>query len=240
MYPVYGMAEATLSISFPRPGDPPTVVSVDRDELGRSLAARTVAAGSFGAKDVVSVGRAVHGMRIRIVDDQGAEQHEGTLGEIQIQGAAVTSGYYRNPEATEGLFHAGWMRTGDVGFRLRDDMFVTGRRKEMIVVNGQNFFPDDVEHVIRDVPGVYQRRCVAFPDSDDNEEYVGVIVETRARDEDELAVLKQTIRHLVASEIGLSRLRVHLVDPRWIPRTTSGKWQRARAAQMLKERAKTT
>jgi fatty-acyl-CoA synthase len=152
----------------------------------------------------------------------------------------VTGGYYRNPEATEELFHAGWMRTGDVGFRLGGDLFVTGRRKEMIVVNGQNFFPDDVEHVIRDIPGVYRRRCVAFPDSDDDEERVGVIVETRARDEDELAVLRQTIRHVVASEIGLSRLRVHLVDPRWIPRTTSGKWQRAKAAQMLKERVKTT
>ncbi|WP_062212978.1 AMP-binding protein [Streptomyces sp. NBRC 109706] len=230
MYPVYGMAEATLSISYPTPGDTATTRAVDRDELASTGVARAVDPSTPRAKPVVSVGRAVHGLRLRIVGESGAVAAEGALGEIQIAGDSVTTGYYRDPDATRAAFDNGWLRTGDLGFQLDGELYVTGRRKEMIVVRGQNFFPDDVETVARSAPGVYRRRCVAFADQDaSGGERIGVIVEARA---DPAAVYRE-VRSRVAAELELSQVQVYVVKPRWIPRTTSGKWQRVLAARRV-------
>ncbi|MEU5644534.1 AMP-binding protein [Streptomyces milbemycinicus] len=230
MYPVYGMAEATLSISYPTPGDTPKFRTVDRDQLATTGVAHTVDEAAAAAKPVVSVGRAVHGIELRIVGDDGAVAADGTLGEIQIAGEPVTTGYFRAPDATREVFDDGWLRTGDLGFLLDGELYVTGRRKEMVVVHGQNFFPDDVENVARTVPGVYRHRCVAFSDTDaEGGERIGVIVET---DADPAPVLAE-VRRRVAAELDLSKVRVYAVKPRWIPRTTSGKWQRVLAARRV-------
>ncbi|HEX3782605.1 MAG TPA: AMP-binding protein [Pseudonocardiaceae bacterium] len=230
MYPVYGMAEATLSISYPTPGDTATVRAVDRDELARTGVVRPVEESASAAKPVVSVGRPVHGIDLRIVGEDGAVTADGTLGEIQIAGQPVTTGYYRNPEATAAVFDNGWLRTGDLGFLLDGELYVTGRRKEMVVVRGQNFFPDDVENVAREVSGVYRRRCVAFSDTDaDGGERIGVIVETG----EDPAAVREEVRRRVAAELDLAQVQVYVVKPRWIPRTTSGKWQRVLAAQRV-------
>lgn len=232
MYPVYGMAEATLAISFPAPGTTPKVLPVDRDRLaGGSV--REVAGGSARAAYAVSVGRAVHGMDLRIVDGAGTPEPHGRLGGIQIKGDSVTSGYFRDVEATRRLFTGdGWLRTGDLGFSLHGDLYVMGRDKEMIVVYGQNFFPSDVEEIAREAPGVYRKRCVAFPDVDDEgRECMGVIVETAGSAES--SELRDEVARRVAADLGLSCVRVHLVGPRWLTRTTSGKWQRTLAAKRI-------
>ncbi|MFI6094830.1 AMP-binding protein [Lentzea sp. NPDC051213] len=230
MYPVYGMAEATLSISYPDPGATAQIRAVDRTELATTGDVRAVAENAPAAKPVVSVGRPVHGIELRIVRDDGSVVTDGALGEIQIKGEPVTTGYFRNPEATAAAFDRGWLRTGDLGFQLDGELYVTGRRKEMVVVHGQNFFPDDVEDVARTVPGVYRRRCVAFSDTDaDGGERIGVIVETSG----DPAAVREEVRRRVASELDLSKVEVYAVQPRWIPRTTSGKWQRVLAAQRV-------
>jgi fatty-acyl-CoA synthase len=230
MYPVYGMAEATLSISYPTPGDTATIHAVDRDELARTGVVRTVAETAPSAKPVVAVGRAVHGIDLRIVGEDGMAVADGTLGEIQIAGPPVTTGYYHNPEATAEAFDGRWLRTGDLGFLLGGELHVTGRRKEMVVVHGQNYFPDDVENVARTVPGVYRQRCVAFTDSGTgSDEWIGVIVETG----EDAASVREEVRKRVAAELDLAQVRVYAVKPRWIPRTTSGKWQRVLAAQRI-------
>jgi acyl-CoA synthetase (AMP-forming)/AMP-acid ligase II len=230
MYPVYGMAEATLSISYPDPADTARVRAVDRNELAGTGAVRTVAEDAPSAKPVVSVGRPVHGIDLRVVRENGAIGQDGELGEIQISGPSVTTGYFRNPAATEAAFDNGWLRTGDLGFLLDGELYVTGRRKEMVVVHGQNFFPDDVESIARSVPGVYRRRCIAFSDTDaGGGERIGVIVETSA-DPD---VVREEVRRRVAAELDLSRVQVYPVQPRWLPRTTSGKWQRVLAAKRV-------
>ncbi|MBA8930766.1 acyl-CoA synthetase (AMP-forming)/AMP-acid ligase II [Kutzneria viridogrisea] len=230
MYPVYGMAEATLSISYPEPGATARIRAVDRNELARTGEVRAVAETAPGAKPVVSVGRPVHGIDLRVVREDGAVAADGALGEIQISGEPVTTGYFRNPEATAEAFDQGWLRTGDLGFLLDGELYVTGRCKEMVVVHGQNFFPDDVENLARTVPGVYRRRCVAFSDLDaEGGERIGVIVETG---EDPAAVCEE-VRRRVAAELDLSQVQVYAVKPRWIPRTTSGKWQRVLAAQRV-------
>jgi fatty-acyl-CoA synthase len=238
MYPVYGMAEATLSISYPRPGEVPRIVAVDRNELAAGGSVRALpgigpgagAGAGAGAKEVVSVGRPVHGVQVRIRGGDGESLRNGRLGEIQIRGDAVTPGYYGDPASTRQLFDDGWLRTGDLGFQLDDDLFVTGRLKEMIIVHGQNFFPEDVEAIARNVPGVYRRRCVAVAEqTDDACERAAVIVESASAADE----IRAEVARRVAAELGLAQVRVHVVKPRWLTRTTSGKWQRALAAKRV-------
>lgn len=232
MYPVYGMAEATLSISYPEPGTNPRIVAVDRHELASRAAVRVVAEDHPAARTVVSVGRPVHGLDVRIAGPGGIPAPAGVLGEIQIAGAAVTTGYYRDPRATAALFDGGWLRTGDLGFVLDGDLFVGGRRKEMVVVRGQNFFPDDVETIARAVPGVHRGRCVAYSDTDEaGGERVGVIVEVAGADAD--GTVRAEVARRIATELDLTEIAVHAVKPWWLRRTTSGKWQRTAARRRL-------
>jgi acyl-CoA synthetase (AMP-forming)/AMP-acid ligase II len=230
MYPVYGMAEATLSISYPRPGEAPRIITVDRTDLAASGVARELTGTGPTAKQVVSVGHPVHGIQVRIRGAGRESLASGELGEIQIRGDAVSPGYYGDAAATRQLFDDGWLRTGDLGFQLGGGLHVTGRSKEMIIVRGQNFFPDDVEAIARNVPGVYRQRCVAFTEeTGDGQECAGVIVEA-AGPADEI---RAEVARRVAAELDLAAVRVHVVKPRWLTRTTSGKWQRALAAQRI-------
>lgn len=235
MYPVYGMAEATLAISFPRPGDAPRLLTVSRTALATTGTVNAVPDDHPDAKTLVSAGRPVHGIALRVKGEDGTVLGDGRLGEIQISGDPVTTGYYREPAATAAAFDGGWLRTGDLGFTEAGHLYVAGRLKEMVVVHGQNFFPGDVEAIAREVPGVYRRRCVAFPDSDqDGAEHVGVIVEANAKTTD-VAALRHEVARRVAAELALSQVRVHVVGPRWLSRTTSGKWQRLLSARRLAE-----
>lgn len=236
MYPVYGLAEATLAVSFPRPGSAVRIVDIQRASLeADSTAVRLAGRGDSGdaLKRAVSVGYPVHGMAVRIAGETAGG--DTALGEIQIRGDAVTIGYYGGGSADQKLFTGdGWLRTGDLGFRLDGELFVMGRRKEMIVVHGQNFFPEDVESIVREVPGLYQKRCVAFPASDGYMERMGVIAEVgggTATDD-----LRRQITRRIAGELSLSQVDVHLVEPKWLTRTTSGKWQRSLAAQRIAAR----
>jgi acyl-CoA synthetase (AMP-forming)/AMP-acid ligase II len=130
------------------------------------------------------------------------------------------------------------LRTGDLGFLLDGQLYVAGRRKEMAIVHGRNFFPDDVESIARDVPGVYKRHCVAIPDNDaSGREYLGLIVESAAYPEEQ-AALSGEIRRRIAAELDLHAVRVYIVAPRFLTRTSSGKWQRLPAAGRLERNSK--
>ncbi|CCK32371.1 AMP-dependent synthetase and ligase [Streptomyces davaonensis JCM 4913] len=239
MYPAYGMAEATLAITFPVPGSPVRVLTVDRTALATGRRAVPVAADAPGAKDLVSVGHPVHGIELRLMTEDGRPCAPGESGEIQIAGPPVTHGYLNHPEATAAAFDGRWFRTGDLGLRLDGHLYVTGRRKDMVVVRGQNYFPDDVEAAAQQVPGVYRQRCVAFSDvEDDGREVVRVVVE--AVPQADRAELAAQIRARVESEMDFTDVRVHLVKPRWLTRTSSGKWQRALTRERIAEQTGAT
>jgi fatty-acyl-CoA synthase len=229
MYPVYGMAEATLAVSFPRPGTPPHTVSVDKNTLAPGAMVAPVPESSPHAKRVVSVGYPVHRLSARIAE--GGEP--GRFGEIQIRGDAITSGYHRNRAASGELFADDcWLRTGDLGFFLGGELFVVGRRKEMIIVHGQNFFPEDVEALARDIPGIFRKRCIAVRLADGDTEQMTVIAESRASGA-ESAALGKKIAARLATELNLNQVKVHVVQPHWLTRTTSGKWQRTLSAKRI-------
>jgi acyl-CoA synthetase (AMP-forming)/AMP-acid ligase II len=157
MFCVYGMAEATLAVTFPPLGRGPAFDWVDRDVLsaaGRAVPARP---GARGSRPIAGVGYPVAGLDLRLADPAtGAPVPDGTVGEILIKGASVTVGYLGQ---AAGEIADGWLRTGDLGYVRDKEVFVTGRCKEMITVRGANFYPQDVELIARSVPGVYRGNC---------------------------------------------------------------------------------
>jgi fatty-acyl-CoA synthase len=234
LFPCYGLAEATLAVSFPPVGRLPSVIHVDRAELARSGTAREVPLPDLDGADavlsLVSVGRPVGGLQLRIADGAGIPLCDGQLGEVQIRGEAVTTGYYRDPAATSRAFAGPWFRTGDLGFMLGGELFVAGRQKEMIVVQGRNILPAEAEAAVRDMPGVYRRHCLAFRVA--GREVLGIVAET-ALSRTEYPSLARRIHRKVSAELGLAEVSVHIVPRRHLARTTSGKWQRLRAADQL-------
>lgn len=216
MTPAYGLAEATLVATLPPPARSPVYDWVDRANLAATGKALPAVEGEPGARGIVGLGHPVPGMRVRIAG--GAP--DGEVGEIEVAGEAVTRGYLGQPD---GPFTGdGWLRTGDLGYLRDGELYFTGRSKEMITVRGENVYPQDVEAVAQRADGVYKGRCVAFVD----EERIVLCAETRLTGEDERRRLAADLSARCATELGLTGLVVHLVPPRTIPRTTSGKLQR--------------
>ena len=220
MVPAYGMAEVTLVATLPPSGRAPVMEWVDREELavtGRAVPGTT--------RGLVGLGRAVPGMEVRI----GAGESDGVVGEVQLRGAMATSGYLGG----EPLFtDDGWMRSGDLGYLRDGELFFTGRLKEMITVAGRNVYPLDVEDAARDVDGVHKGRCVAV--AQDDPERVVLVAETTATGDDRAALVAR-IRAAVAARADLPGVTVHLVSPRTIPRTSSGKLRRLDMAGRIRD-----
>src|SRR6516165_2896656 len=229
MFAVYGMAEATLAVTFPPLGRRPVFDWVDRDALATAGRAVPAAPGAPCSRAVAGVGRPVAGLEVRVADPRtGAPAGDGAVGEVQLRGASVTAGYLGQPAGEAAAsFAGGWLRTGDLAYTRDGELFVTGRRKEMITVRGANFYPQDVELIARDVPGVFRGNCVAVagPAGGDGTAQIVLIAETDrvAAGADELAA---RLRQRVAAELGLTAVTVRLVPPRAIPRTSSGKVRR--------------
>jgi fatty-acyl-CoA synthase len=224
MFPVYGLAEATLAVAFPRLGSEPRTLWADGELLANTGRLVEVARDVPRARGLVSVGRAVFGHEIRIADQDGRSLPEGCAGEIEVRGPATMRNYLGLTQAESGVREDDWVRTGDLGVLQRDELFVAGRIKEMIIVRGAKFYPFDVEGIARKVDGVHGGNVIAFAAQDGVRERMVVTAELAAAAEP--STLIQQLREAVLSELGLSELEVVLVKARSLPRTTSGKFQR--------------
>ncbi len=235
MYPVYGLAEASLSVSFPAPGTSYRYITVDRRQLGVGVAARRVAADDPAALALMCEGRSIPYTSVQLVDDSGAVVPDGTVGHLLMRGDNVTSGYFNNPEANAAAITAdGWLRTGDLALELDGELYVTGRSKEIIFVNGQNYYPHDLEAVLQHEPGLELGKVIA----------AGARGPHAATDELVLFVLHRSdvagflplatrAMHLVNEHAGVEVARV--VPVRRIPKTTSGKLQRSALAKAYED-----
>ncbi|MCZ7415129.1 AMP-binding protein [Streptomyces sp. WMMC897] len=234
MLTVYGLAEATLAVTFPPLEREPRWDWVDRAALAERGAAVPVERTAPGARGVVGVGSPVLGMRLRVADAEGrAVAGDRVVGEVQLRGPSVTAGYVDDAGTLDQPFTAdGWLRTGDLGYLAGGELYITGRGKEMLILRGTNFYPDDVESAVRTDEAVHRRRCVAFvhqaDEGDRHDEYMVLVAET-SRPEAEHPELAARLRHRVRSALGLDELRVVLAAPDSLPRTTSGKLQRLTA-----------
>jgi acyl-CoA synthetase (AMP-forming)/AMP-acid ligase II/acyl carrier protein len=226
MYPVYGLAEATVAMTFPALGGPYRSVCVERHHLGIGERINVRPAGDADSLALMQVGRAIPYAELRLVDDADQPVAEDCVGHIQIRGDNVTAGYYRAPEANTALFTAdGWLRTGDLGFSHGGELVIAGRAKEIIFVNGQNYFPHDIEAIAQRASGLELGKVAAAgcrPPGADTEQLV-LFVLHRGALADFLPVAREVAR-LVNEHAGLEVANV--VPIRRMPKTTSGKIQR--------------
>jgi len=231
MFPVYGLAEASLAVSFPPPDSEYRYITVDRRSLGVGSGARTVAADDPSAIKLMCEGRPIPYARVKLVDDAGAEVAPDHVGHLLISGDNVTRGYFRNPEANAAAIDAdGWLRTGDLALWHEGDLYVTGRSKEIIFVNGQNYYPHDLEAVLQHEPGLELGKVAAAgvrnPQAPTDDLVLFVL--HRGGIADFLPIATRAI-HLVNEHAGVEVARVVPVNR--IPKTTSGKLQRTALAQ---------
>jgi acyl-CoA synthetase (AMP-forming)/AMP-acid ligase II len=226
MFPVYGLAEASLAVSFPEPGVPYRATGFNRHQLGVGEQPQTLAAAHPDAVTLASVGRAIRYCELRIAANDDAPMPAQRVGHIQIRGANVTGGYYEDAEANAVSFTADrWLRTGDLGLIHEGELYITGRHKEILFVNGQNYYPHDLERIAEAVPGLELGKVmvagVRAPDAQADELVIFVL--HRSAIAEFLPIARQ-----VAARIGEhAGLEVGAVVPvKRIPKTTSGKFQR--------------
>lgn len=220
--PVYGLAEATLAATFPPLRRHWRSCMVDGASLG---AGATVTFGAGATRELVGVGSPVAGHEVRITH-AGAALADGQVGEVQLRGPAVMTGYFGDPDATRAAFADGWLRTGDLGFNHAGELYITGRIKEMMILHGRNYYPHDVEELVAGLPGCHRGMAVAFASADAAGEHMVVVAETRLADPAACAELAAASQRAARATLSIPRLEVVLVRPGAVPRTTSGKRQR--------------
>ncbi len=226
--PSYGMAEATLAITFVPHGTGVRSDCIDTKAL-QTHDAKAVPPGD-GAQELVNCGRAFPDHELAIVDEAGTHLGDRQVGQIITRGPSVTSGYFHEPELTAEAWKDGWLYTGDLGYTVNGELFICGRLKDIIIIRGRNFYPSDIEWVISELPGVRRGNVVAFGADVDGEEQLFVCAEAFQSD---AAGLTDAIQNAVTAQIGIAVHHVEIVAQGTLPRTSSGKPQRRKTKQMF-------
>jgi fatty-acyl-CoA synthase len=220
--PSYGLAEASLAVSFARGL---RVDTVDAERLVRESRAVPVVNGSPSVR-VVCCGRGFPGHDLRIVDDAFSPLPERHVGAIVTRGPSVMQGYFEDPEATAATLHDGWLLTGDLGYIADGELYVCGRTKDLIIRQGRKYYPPDLESSLQDLAGISISGVVVFGLSHlDDADKVVAVLETRAGSRS--SEIEEAVRRRIRETAGLEVDHVVLTAPGTIPRTTSGKVRRA-------------
>lgn len=226
MFPVYGLAEASLAATFPKPSEGYATITVNRDALSVGKAVAITAASDPRAVTLMLVGHPVQGCDLRIAGDSNTALPDGSVGHVEIRGANVTSGYYHDPASTQTLISAGgWLDTGDLGFLSDRGLAITGRAKEILFVSGQNYYPHDLEAVIEKHAGLEPGKaaiCGVRPEHAATDEVLAFVL-YRGELRDFLHIVKR-VRKCINEHIGI--VVSHVIPVARIPKTTSGKIQR--------------
>ncbi|MFJ9112488.1 amino acid adenylation domain-containing protein [Streptomyces sp. NPDC102283] len=234
--PVYGLAEATLAVTFPPPGEVAEPLVLDRASLSRGVAVD--AEPGEGAVELMDVGRPVAGCAVRIVDDAGTVLGDRRTGHIMVSGPQLARGYHRLPDVSAQVFAGGWLRTGDLGFLRDGRLCVTGRHKEVVFLNGRTFHATDMEEVAAATPGLPPGApaVVGSTDPVTGAERVVVFVPW-ARPPRGAAEVLERVAARVREALLHDDVRVLALPPGAFPRTTSGKLQRRRLRERFEEGA---
>jgi fatty-acyl-CoA synthase len=229
LLPAYGMAEATLAISF-HPRETP--FETDRVSAAAMQRGEAVLAADGGedSLELVSCGRVFPEHELRIVDEQGANLSERRIGEIWTRGPSVTQGYYEQPEASAAGWTDGWLHTGDLGYLAAGNLYVCGRLKDLIIIRGANFYPQDLEWAVAELEGVRRDNVVAFSVQRNGEEALVICAEANSAD---AMALRKAIASKIAETSGISVSHVAVVKVGSLPKTSSGKVQRRRTKTLF-------
>ena len=188
------------------------------------------------ARRLPLLGTPVPGLEMRVVDPDTCEElPERHVGELLIRGTSVTPGYYKRPDATAALFHDGWLCTGDLGYMLDGELVLCGRIKDVIIVGGRNVFPEDIERAVGGLDGVRAGNVIAFGiEGYKGKESVVVVAEVTHRRGP--TAIRAAIHHRTLEVCGLPPRDVMLVQPGTLPKTSSGKLQRAEVPRAVPRR----
>jgi fatty-acyl-CoA synthase len=229
--PSYGLAEATLAVSLMPPGEGIRLELVEENELSGGPAEEDDRPRRYRA--VVNCGRPVLGMEIEIRGEQGEILPDRGIGRVFVRGTSVMHSYFRDEESTRAcLSDDGWLDTGDMGYMSKGYIFIVGRAKDMIIINGRNHWPQDIEWAVEQLPGFKSGDIAAFAiTGPSGEETPAVLVHCRVSDNAERGRLRDEIRERVRAITGITPV-VELVPPRTLPRTSSGKLSRTKARNL--------
>jgi acyl-CoA synthetase (AMP-forming)/AMP-acid ligase II len=233
----YAMAENVFGVTQSVLGSPPQVEEIDREAFMVERVAKPPVDGHPAMK-MMSSGRPLSNTRVRILSEKGVEVPDGVIGEIALQSDCMLTEYYNRPDATRKALIGGWYFTGDYGYVSQGEVYVSGRKKDMIIVGGKNVYPQDLESLTYEVAGVHAGRSVAFGmfDEEQGTEEVVIIAEVDSNDESEHQRVADAIRLHVTKNSAIALRHVKVVGPKWIVKTSSGKTARsANREKFLKE-----
>lgn len=227
--PSYGLAEATLAVTLMPPGEGIRVELVEEERLSGTPRDLSRPA---RYRAIVNCGKAVKDMALEIRGENGQVLADHHIGKVWCKGPSVMVGYFRDTQATDACLVDGWLDTGDMGYMVDGYLFIVGRAKDMIIINGKNHWPQDIEWAVEQLPGFNHGDIAAFSiETENGEEAPAVLVHCRVSCPDERRKLHDTIRDKVRSITGMNCV-VELVPPRTLPRTSSGKLSRAKAKKL--------
>ena len=233
--PSYGLAEATLAVTVMPPGEGIRVELVEEERLS---GARRNLNRPARYRAIVNCGKPLPDMEVEIRGEGDEIKSDHQIGKVWCRGPSIMHSYFRNQEATEECLipsddgKGSWLDTGDMGYMADGYLFIVGRAKDMIIINGKNHWPQDIEWAVEQLPGFNHGDIAAFSvEREDGEEAPAVLVHCRVSDPEERRVLRERIREKVQSVTGMQCL-VELVPPRTLPRTSSGKLSRAKAKRL--------
>ena len=227
--PSYGLAEATLAVSIMPPTEGIRVELVEETQLSG------VAAGEDRPqryRAIVNCGKPVRDMKVEIREEDGTPLPERAIGKLWCSGPSVMVGYFRDQASTDACLVDGWLDTGDMGYLSDGYVYIVGRAKDMIIINGRNHWPQDIEWAVEQLPGFKAGDIAAFAiTTPGGEETPAVLVQCRSSDDAERVRLREEIRERVRSVTGMNCV-IELIPPRTLPRTSSGKLSRAKARKL--------
>jgi len=233
----YAMAENVFAVTQGGFDGPVKVDEIDRE----SFQNKRVAKKSTNEKDsikMLSAGKPIPNVRVKIMDGDGNHLKDRTIGEIRIVSNCMLTGYFNRPDLTRKAFINGWYLTGDFGYMVDGEVFVTGRKKDLIIVGGKNVYPQDIEQLAMEVQGVHPGRVVAFGvyNEELGTEDVVLIAEIASVEPKEMEMISDQIRQVVTKGSAIALRKILLVDKKWLVKTSSGKIARsANREKYLKE-----
>jgi acyl-CoA synthetase (AMP-forming)/AMP-acid ligase II len=224
----YAMAENVFGVTQSEMGRLPTVEELDREAFATERTARPAIDGRPMLR-MMSSGRPLSNTIVSVVDPQGNQLPDRQIGEIVLRGGSLLSGYYNRPDADATAFRDGWYLTGDYGYLSQGELYVSGRKKDVIIVGGKNVYPQDLEALSYQVPGVHAGRSVAFGifNEETGTEDVVMVAEVDSEDGALQERTADSIRQYVTKNSAIALRYVRVVGPKWIMKTSSGKTARA-------------
>jgi len=224
----YAMAENVFAVTQSPLSSEPLVVEIDRDAFMVERVAKSPNNGRPAMK-MMSSGHPLENVEVKVLDDRGNGLLDGAIGEIVLRSDCMLTGYFHRDDLTNKAIVNGWYWTGDFGFVMKGELFVSGRKKDMIIVGGRNIYPQDLESLTYELPGVHAGRSVAFGiyDEEQGTEDVVIIAEVDTDNSDEQQEIADAIRSHVTKNSAVALRYVRVVDSQWIIKTSSGKTARS-------------